>query len=84
MLTPSHQYLDRMHKFMIAAEKSNAAPFEKISADEAAQAICSSTHVDSESIVGFDSSDAARLKLRKGESVAIAPTDSGTQRFMSH
>lgn len=48
----------------------------KISGDEAAKLICSSSH-ESYDVVGFDVVEAKRLGAQLGAVVAIAPEDSG-------
>lgn len=64
-----------MTEYLAKAQKANAAPVVKITSDEAAKTICSSSA--SAASVGFDELEAARFGLKLGQTVAVTPTDTG-------
>lgn len=70
------QWLKRTTKWVDEANKSQVAPFEKITGEEAAKLITSSTHED-EKALGFDATDAKRLGVKLGDTVGVMPTDNG-------
>ena len=57
--------------------RSQCAPSEKITGDEAARLICSSSQHHKADVLGFDSVDATRLGLKRGEVVSVTPSDNG-------
>lgn len=69
-------WLDRVAKHLSEAEKKGVAAFDKLTADEAAKVIASSSHEDVKAI-GFEAAEGARLGVKLGEVVSIMPLDSG-------
>ncbi|KAF5331708.1 hypothetical protein D9611_007708 [Ephemerocybe angulata] len=61
---------------VIAEKKKQQGPPPKISGAEAGKIIASSDY-ESYSVVGFDTEEAQRLRLQLGDTVRIAPTDTG-------
>ncbi|KDQ64297.1 hypothetical protein JAAARDRAFT_144871 [Jaapia argillacea MUCL 33604] len=81
VLDPDHfpasiAWIARMTAYLSSSEKSNAAPFEKITGEKAAEIVTSSPFEDP-SVVGFDTIEATRLGLVQGNEVSVAPDDSG-------
>ncbi|KAJ3559212.1 hypothetical protein NM688_g478 [Phlebia brevispora] len=70
-------WLARVADYLAREQKSNTAPFEKISGDDAASIICSSPSIDSENLVGFNDVDANRFGLKSRQMVSVTPTDNG-------
>lgn len=69
-----------MTAYLEELQKSGAAPFENVSGEEGAKAICS---IPAPPVsLGFDEKDAARLGLTLGKPVSIQPTDNGTPYFL--
>lgn len=62
----------------LATLKKAAGPLVQISGEEAAKSIVAS---GSSEEVAFDATEAARLGLKVSDIVAIAPVDTGMQRF---
>jgi len=54
---------------------SNVAPVQRLTSE---QALKLTQEGDVESHAGFDASEAGRLGLTPGQTVAVTPTDSGT------
>ena len=63
-----------MREHLRTAQGSNAAGVEKLTSD---QALKLAQGGDVEDHAGFDSSEAVRLGLTVGQTVAVTPTDSG-------
>lgn len=61
---------------MIEKEKNNQAIPRKLQGADAGNLVASSSH-ESLSIVGFNTLDADRLGLKKGDMVQVAPEDTG-------
>ncbi|OSX60114.1 hypothetical protein POSPLADRAFT_1058293 [Postia placenta MAD-698-R-SB12] len=72
----SMEWISRITTLLEDLRKENAAPFEAITGQEAAELISSSQREDLD-VIGFDSVEASRLNVAKGEMVAVMPRDYG-------
>lgn len=70
----SVDWLSRMKNFMEANSKSNAAPVTALTPAAAAALITSGSFEDH---AGFDSVEADRLGVKLGQTVSVAPNDTG-------
>jgi len=68
-------WMDRMATLI--AQKEKALNIRKITSDDAVKVIVSSAPEDIASIVGFDAVAASGLSVQKGDSVLVAPDDTG-------
>jgi len=63
-----------MREYLKTAQGSNVAPVEKLTSEQAMKLV---QEGDVEDHAGFDASEAERLGLAPGQTVAVTPTDSG-------
>lgn len=68
--------MERVAKHLVDAQKSNAAAFDKLSGEDAAKLIASSSHEDEQSI-GFELAEGTRLGVKLGDTVSVTPVDNG-------
>lgn len=68
------KWISRLKEYFKAAQASNVAAVEKLTSEQALKLI---QEGDVEDHAGFDVSEAGRLGLTTGQTVAVTPTDSG-------
>lgn len=67
--------LTRMRNHLAYLEKNNVAASEKMTGDGASKLIVSSSSEDD--TVGFDDTEAGRLRVTRGDIVSVTPSDHG-------
>lgn len=81
-LTCRSKWLWRFYTFIDHKRRQHGTP-KLLTAEQAATIIMSSSYQPLD-IVGFDSVDASRINVKKGDNVSITPTDTGKQIFNGH
>ncbi|TBU49003.1 hypothetical protein BD309DRAFT_883205 [Dichomitus squalens] len=69
-------WISRMSVYIAKEDAAHKGVLDNISGERAAELITSSESADL-NVVGFDEVEAARLKVKLGETIAVTPTDNG-------
>lgn len=77
-----NQWLERMKTYVQALEANEETFVSKISGEEAAKSVLSSSHENAESVIGFDEVEGRRLGVKVGDTVGVAPTDTGKCSYL--
>ena len=76
------KWLRRFYTLLDYKRRQQSTP-KVLTAEQAAAMIMSSSYQPLD-IIGFDSVDASRINIQKGDTVSITPTDTGKQTFNGH
>ena len=76
------KWLRRFYALLDHKRRQHSTP-KVLTAEQAAAMIVSSSYQPLD-IIGFDSVDASRINVQKGDTVSITPTDTGKRKLYGH